>query len=120
MAAYLIATVNVTDFDRYKEYTKVTPGIITKFGGRFLVRGGEVVTLEGPEETKAGCSSSNFHPLRRLKNSIIQRTTRRRRNFAEAQQSDNFWPSTESRAPPLNDGDFFDRFGQDVIWKINI
>jgi uncharacterized protein (DUF1330 family) len=52
MAAYLIATVNVTDLDQYKEYTKVTPGIVAKFGGRFLVRGGEVVTLEGPEETR--------------------------------------------------------------------
>ena len=52
MAAYLIAMINVTDLDPYKEYTRVTPGIVAKFGGRFLVRGGEVVTLEGPEETR--------------------------------------------------------------------
>ena len=50
MAAYLIARVNVTDWDKYNEYIKVTPGIITKFGGRFIVRGGETVTFEGPEE----------------------------------------------------------------------
>ena len=50
MAAYMIARINVTDMDRYNEYIKVTPGIIAKFDGRFIVRGGETVTLEGPEE----------------------------------------------------------------------
>ena len=50
MAAYLIARVNVTDWDKYNEYIKLTPGIIAKFGGRFIVRGGETVTFEGPEE----------------------------------------------------------------------
>jgi uncharacterized protein (DUF1330 family) len=28
----------------------VTPDIIAQYGGRFIVRGGETVTLEGPEE----------------------------------------------------------------------
>ena len=50
MPAYMIARINVTDWDKYNEYVKVTPGIIAKFGGRFIVRGGETVTLEGPEE----------------------------------------------------------------------
>jgi len=52
MAAYLLARVEVTDWDRYKEYTKVTPGAIEKYGGKFIVRAGEMVTLEGPEETR--------------------------------------------------------------------
>jgi len=50
MAAYIIARINVTDADQYKEYINVTPGIIAKYDGRFIVRGGEKVTLEGPEE----------------------------------------------------------------------
>ena len=50
MAAYIIARINVTDQDQYKKYIKVTPGIIAKYDGRFIVRGGETVTLEGPEE----------------------------------------------------------------------
>lgn len=50
MAAYIIARINVTDPDQYKEYINVTPGIIAKYDGRFIVRGGEKVTLEGPEE----------------------------------------------------------------------
>ena len=51
MAAYIIARVNVTDWSRYREYTKLTPGAIERFGGKFIVRGGEMVTLEGPPET---------------------------------------------------------------------
>lgn len=50
MPAYMIAKINVTDWDQYNEYIKVTPGIIAKYGGRFIVRGGDMVTLEGPEE----------------------------------------------------------------------
>ncbi len=50
MSAYIIARVNVTDMTQYKEYTKLTPGIIEKFGGKFIARGGEVTTLEGDEE----------------------------------------------------------------------
>ncbi len=51
MPAYIIARVQVTDWNRYREYTKLTPAAIERFGGRFIVRGGESVTLEGPEET---------------------------------------------------------------------
>ena len=52
MPAYLIARVDVTDWDRYREYTKATPSAIAKFGGKFIVRGGEIVTFEGPQETR--------------------------------------------------------------------
>lgn len=51
MTAYIIARVDVTDMDQYKQYMKVTPGIIEQFEGRFIARGGDMVTLEGPEET---------------------------------------------------------------------
>ena len=51
MAAYLLGRVEITDQDRYKEYMKETPGIIKKYGGKFIVRGGEVISLEGAEET---------------------------------------------------------------------
>jgi uncharacterized protein (DUF1330 family) len=52
MAAYIIARVEVTDWDRYKEYVKRTPGVISQYEGKFIARGGEMVTLEGPEETR--------------------------------------------------------------------
>ncbi len=50
MPAYLIARIHVTDPERYKGYTALTPGAIEKHGGRFVVRGGPVTTLEGPAE----------------------------------------------------------------------
>jgi uncharacterized protein (DUF1330 family) len=51
MPAYLIGRIEVTDPEKYKTYIAATPGILEKFGGKFIVRGGEKATLEGPEET---------------------------------------------------------------------
>ena len=50
MPAYLICRIHVTDPQRYDEYKKLTPAAIAKHGGRFVVRGGPVTTLEGPDE----------------------------------------------------------------------
>lgn len=52
MPAYIIARVEVTDPGPYEQYKQRTPAAIAKFGGRFIVRGGDPVTLEGPEETR--------------------------------------------------------------------
>ena len=52
MAAYIIARVAVTDWSRYREYTKATPEVIARYGGKFIIRGGEIVTLEGEPETR--------------------------------------------------------------------
>ena len=51
MAAYIVVRVDVRDWEAYREYMRHTPRVIRKFGGRFIARGGETVTLEGPEET---------------------------------------------------------------------
>ena len=47
MPGYMIGKVKVTDKEKYREYTKAPPATIEKFVGKFLVRGGETVTLEG-------------------------------------------------------------------------
>jgi uncharacterized protein (DUF1330 family) len=52
MPAYIIARVEVTDPSRYQEYTRLTPGAIARFGGKFIVRGGKTVTLEGESESR--------------------------------------------------------------------
>jgi uncharacterized protein (DUF1330 family) len=52
MSAYLLIRVAVTDWDRYREYMALTPAALAKYQGRFIARGGESVTLEGPEETR--------------------------------------------------------------------
>ena len=47
MAAYVLAEVEVTNPDGYKEYTAHVPATIARYGGRFLVRGGPSEALEG-------------------------------------------------------------------------
>lgn len=47
MAAYLIANVDVRDRDGFESYREKVPSVIEKFGGRYLVRGGEVHPKEG-------------------------------------------------------------------------
>ena len=49
MTAYWIARVIVTDDEAYAEYAKRAGPAIEKHGGRFVARGGRVVTLEGKE-----------------------------------------------------------------------
>ena len=50
MPAYVIADVDVHDPDAYEEYKKGTPASAAEFGGRFVVRGGEVEVREGTWE----------------------------------------------------------------------
>ncbi len=38
--AYVVVQIDVTNPQQYAEYMKLSPGIITKFGGRFIARGG--------------------------------------------------------------------------------
>jgi uncharacterized protein (DUF1330 family) len=47
MVAYVIVEVEVTDPVRYEEYRKLAPAAISRYGGRYVVRGGKSVTLEG-------------------------------------------------------------------------
>jgi uncharacterized protein (DUF1330 family) len=46
--AYLLVQVDVTNPAQYQEYAKLSPGIVAKFGGKYLARAGRTVTLEGP------------------------------------------------------------------------
>jgi uncharacterized protein (DUF1330 family) len=45
--AYVIVEADVHDPEAYKAYMAESPGAIAAGGGRFVVRGGETVTLEG-------------------------------------------------------------------------
>ena len=47
MAAYIIASVEITDPEAYEEYRRRVPEIIAAYGGRYLARGGAVERLEG-------------------------------------------------------------------------
>lgn len=47
MAAYLIGEIEVTDPATYEDYRKQVAATVAKYGGRFVVRGGKVQSLEG-------------------------------------------------------------------------
>lgn len=49
MPAYLLVRATVTDMEQYQQYMKLTPAIVEKHGGAFVVRGGDKVILEGPD-----------------------------------------------------------------------
>jgi uncharacterized protein (DUF1330 family) len=46
--AYMLVQVDVTNPQQYQEYDKLSPGIVAKYGGKYLARAGRTVTLEGP------------------------------------------------------------------------
>ena len=52
MPAYWVARSKIYDPVEYKKYTDLVPGIIAKYGGKVLARGGRYRVMEGPE---------NFH-----------------------------------------------------------
>ena len=47
MSAYLIANVEVKNTEKFRDYLEATPSIIKKYGGIFLVRGGDFEIYEG-------------------------------------------------------------------------
>lgn len=49
MPAYLLVRAKVTDMEQYGEYMKLTPAIVEKYGGQFVIRGGDKLILEGPD-----------------------------------------------------------------------
>ena len=51
MPAYLVAMVSISDADTYRKYTARTPAVVSRYGGKFIARGGEVLTLEGAPYT---------------------------------------------------------------------
>jgi uncharacterized protein (DUF1330 family) len=47
MSAYVIADIEVTDPDGYEEYRKQVLAVGTRYGGKFVVRGGTIDPKEG-------------------------------------------------------------------------
>ena len=47
MPAYIVVQIDVKEPHAYEEYKVLAPPSIAAYGGRYIVRGGEVETLEG-------------------------------------------------------------------------
>ncbi len=50
MVAYWVARSKINDPVEYKKYTDLIPGIMAKFGGKVLARGGRHQIMEGPHK----------------------------------------------------------------------
>jgi len=50
MPAYWVARSRITDPVEYKKYTDLVPGIIARYGGKVLARGGRFQIMEGPDK----------------------------------------------------------------------
>ena len=81
MAAYVIVEVEVEDPEAYERYKSLVPATLESYGGRFLVRGGAIETLEGGwspervvvlefpdrERARAWWESPAYRPARELR-----------------------------------------------------
>lgn len=47
MSAYVIVEIEIHDPAAYDEYRKVVGPTLTRYGGKFIVRGGKIDVLEG-------------------------------------------------------------------------
>ena len=47
MPAYVVAQIEVLEPERFRSYQQLATASVAKFGGRFIVRGGNKVNLEG-------------------------------------------------------------------------
>ncbi len=47
MSVYMIIQITILNHELYSRYVEEVPGIIKKYGGRYLVRGGKVVPMFG-------------------------------------------------------------------------
>jgi uncharacterized protein (DUF1330 family) len=62
---YLLAELEITDPALFEEYRSKVPATIAKYGGRYLVRGGDPQSLEG-DRTLRRCVILEFDSPARL------------------------------------------------------
>jgi uncharacterized protein (DUF1330 family) len=86
MPAYVIVNVNTRDPERYEAYKKIAQETVARFGGRYLVRGGEMAVLEGSwkptrivvlefesfERAREWWHSPDYAPAKQLRQSISE------------------------------------------------
>ena len=81
MSAYVLSSIKVNNPDNYKEYVSKVKSVVEKFGGEYLVRGGEMNIIEGdwpnernivikfPSREKAmeWYNSEEYKPIRQIR-----------------------------------------------------
>ena len=78
MTAFLVVEIQVIDPENYEMVKKLTPPIVAQYGGKYLARGGETLTLEGQwnpkrlviiefdsmDQAKAWWNSNEYAPVK--------------------------------------------------------
>jgi uncharacterized protein (DUF1330 family) len=77
MSAYIVVDLDVLDNEKFDVYRQQVPATIEKYGGRYIVRGGKVETLEG-----------NWRPKRFV---VLE--------FPSAERAKAWWESVEYAEP---------------------
>ncbi len=86
MAVYMIVDLTVKDPSAYEEYTSKVPALSRKYGGEYLVRGGNYQVLEGEwspgrlvvsrfpdkESVEAFFNDPEYQPLKQLRHRIAK------------------------------------------------
>jgi|TARA_B100001971_G_scaffold8525_1_gene7009 uncharacterized protein (DUF1330 family) len=86
VAGYVLAQLKVTDPEKFAKYGVQVPATIEKFGGRYLVRGGDMAALEGEpfaprvvviefdsvEAARRWYDSEDYAPLAKLRQSASE------------------------------------------------
>lgn len=81
MPAFILVDINVHDPVQYEEYKKLAAPTVTLHGGKYIVRGGKVETLEGKwaptrlvilefptvDQAKAWLNSPEYSPIRKIR-----------------------------------------------------
>ena len=81
MTAYLIAQINVTNEESYKDYLAKVTDIVHKFGGEYIVRAGKFETVLGKwnfkrnvvikfpsvEKAREFYNSDEYKPVRKIR-----------------------------------------------------
>jgi uncharacterized protein (DUF1330 family) len=81
MAAYIIAEISIHNPELMEEYKKLTPDTLTAFGGKFIIRGGKTLTIEGEwnpdrivvlefpsiENAQAWLNSEKYHHAKQIR-----------------------------------------------------
>ena len=55
MPAYVLAEIEITNPEGYKEYTKAVPATIEKYGGKFIHRGARYRSSRANGRSAAAC-----------------------------------------------------------------
>ncbi|MAV82340.1 MAG: D-fructose-6-phosphate amidotransferase [Pelagibacteraceae bacterium] len=84
---YILLSINIEDPHKFQEYPQLSQSIISKYGGKYLFRGGKMNVIEGdwPWERNVLVEFENVEKAKEFYNSIeYQEALKIRQNSAKS------------------------------------